>query len=491
MKRMKKFYYLLSLSLFGILFAGCNDWLDVNPRSQIKSTVLYTTEGGYKRALNGVYIKIAEVGLYGKNTSMYVPDALARMWTLPVSQTSLLYGLSTHNYTLAAVEKEISSVFSNYYNAIAQINDIVYNLENSEISFEHHTDQLIRGEAVGLRAFLHLDLLRYFGPVPVDVQENAVTIPYVTELTTDNKKLLSKSWKEVLTSIEQDLNTAESILKEYDPLVYTSVDSLENTRFEGMSNLPVDTWQFGRQGRFNYFAVLGTKARFYHWIGDKEQAIKYAKMVIDSKKFTLCDEPYFSGAAASLSMRREHLFGLDNPDMQSNVQSLFGDKGASLTQTVARVNTAYENTIHVNDIRNVTNRFWQEKTYQNSVKVNHFYKYTGNNNITNDNRIPLLRYVEMYFILTEDLPLSQAKDYFVTYRQSRALASAIDETSTTDATAVLSRLEKEYRKEFYGEGQLFFFYKKHNYTRFTWPNTYTVPAGAYEVPKPKGLTDFE
>ena len=34
------------------------------------------------------------------------------------------------------------------------------------------------------------------------------------------------------------------------------------------------------------------------------------------------------------------------------------------------------------------------------------------------------------------------------------------------SVVLLDEIEKEYRKEFYGEGQLFFFYKRHAYTTF-------------------------
>ncbi len=490
---MKKIYYLLSLGFLAAMTMGCNDWLDVNPRSQIKSETMYETEAGFKLALNGAYIKMGGSELYGKNTTMLMADGLTRTWNITgLATTSLLYGVSTHNYTLTNVEAGIKTVFLNYYSTIAQLNDLLANLETTDVAFEYNNDKIIKAEAMGLRAFLHLDVLRFFGPVPSKADDNSLAIPYVTELTNDTQKLLSKSWKQVAEDIERDLTDAETLLKQYDPLVYNSVDSLKQTLYLGKGPMPKDSWQLYRQGRFNYYAVLGTKARFYHWIGNKEQAVKYAKMVIDSKKFTLCTEAYFSTTSVDLTLYKEHLFGIHNPDLQSIVEPLFATTKASLTPiSVASLNTAYESTVHSGDIRYVVNRYWQEKTYDSSVKVIHFYKYTGNGYISASNRLPLLKYVEMYLILTEDLPLDKAKDYFVEYRQSRALSSTIDATSMADEAAVIARLEKEYRKEFMGEGQMFFFYKKHDYAKYTWPAAYTLPANAYVLPKPKEMSDFE
>ena len=79
---MKKIYYLL-LSLATISLSGCNDWLDVSPRSQIEGDKLFKTEEGFKQALNGVYIKLGQSSLYGEQTSMYIPETLAQMWTIP------------------------------------------------------------------------------------------------------------------------------------------------------------------------------------------------------------------------------------------------------------------------------------------------------------------------------------------------------------------------------------------------------------------------
>lgn len=52
-------------------------------------------------------------------------------------------------------------------------------------------------------------------------------------------------------------------------------------------------------------------------------------------------------------------------------------------------------------------------------------------------------------------------------------------------------MEKEYRKEFFGEGQMWFFYKKHDFTRFTWPKNKTIPEGAYLLPIPKSQSVFD
>lgn len=100
--------------------------------------------------------------------------------------------------------------------------------------------------------------------------------------------------------------------------------------------------------------------------------------------------------------------------------------------------------------------------------------------------IPLIRLAEMYFIVTE----CGRDDLFKVYRMARVLDASIDGTLTTPA-AIKSRLEKEYRKEFYGEGQMFFFYKRLTYNSLTWPVTKEVPDVSYKLPFPESQMSFE
>jgi hypothetical protein len=482
---------IISLMLLVSLVVSCdvNDWLDVKPRGQVESSKFFETQDGYKMALNGVYIQLADAGLYGRDVTMYFPELLAHNFAISSDPSNIANRIGNYDYTYSSVESKISSIFQNYYKAIAQLNDILENLENENGNkFTYNNDKLLRGECLGLRAFLHLDVLRYFGPVPSEASGSEKAIPYVKEVTNDPNTLVSMSYQDVINNITADLDAAEEILKEYDPIVKLSIESLQHTFNVGFEGMPNDEWQFMRQGRFNYYAVLATKARLYHWIGDKSKAVQYAEAVVNSGKLSLVNG---SNINNSLDMYPEHIFGLENTDLQEIVEPLFGSNTSTLTQTTIKLNMIYESYLHVNDIRFANNRYWKEKTLDNGGTINLFFKYTGNQDVEADNRIPLIRLAEMYFILIEDLPLEEAKPYFVEFRIARALTSSIDETATTDENALLLQLEKEYRKDFMGEGQMFFFYKKHNYSRFTTPEIFTVPTGGYVLPKPKGQTNFE
>lgn len=475
----------INIVLLLLILSGCNDWLDVSPRQEMKESVIFSSEEGFKSVLNGAYLQMAESTLYGKNTSMYLPEILAQHWSRSADVSSTNYALSIFDYSHNGVENLIESVWKKYYSVIVHLNNLLNALEDSKIGFTYQNNLLMKGEAVGLRAFLHFELLRYFGPTPNNAVQDEKIIPYITKMTKDPNLLISSTWAEVIANIEKDLDNAERLLISIDPIV-TGKET------------PDDDWHYlYRENRLNYYAVLGTKARFYQWIGNKEKAVQYAKMVIEAKNtenelvFTLSNESSYAESIGNLVMYSEILFGIQNPKLLDIVNPLFKAETASLSQTKTNINNAYESGIHPDDIRNKERRYWEEKTYDNSRTMNHFYKYTGNElGLKTSYVVPLLRLSELYFILIENLPINEAIPYFVNFRISRSMNLSLDE-SLTDEQAINAHLEKEYRKEFFGEGQMFFYYKRLNYTSYSWPTSFTLPQKAYILPLPKSQTVFE
>ena len=63
-----KYRIIKYIGLAGILLSGgCSDWLNVDPKSQIKQEALFESEAGFRDALTGVYTVMARTGMYGGN----------------------------------------------------------------------------------------------------------------------------------------------------------------------------------------------------------------------------------------------------------------------------------------------------------------------------------------------------------------------------------------------------------------------------------------
>ena len=56
---------MLGIALSITLFAGCNNWLDVRPESELSEDDMFSTEQGYMDALYGVYVNMGKNELYG------------------------------------------------------------------------------------------------------------------------------------------------------------------------------------------------------------------------------------------------------------------------------------------------------------------------------------------------------------------------------------------------------------------------------------------
>lgn len=487
--KMKKIYLIIIAATLSL--ASCNKWLDIQPELELRKNAIFENEQGFKDVLIGAYIRMATPSLYGLNTTMVLPELISQHWT-PVSGTLSAY-LSSFDYTQTTSKSLFESVWLQYYQTILNINSILEEIEAKKDIFTNGNYDLIRGEALGLRAFLHFEILRFWGGVPGTMILTNKAIPYVKNVTKDPNKLIANTYKEVLDNIIADLNSAEQLLAGDPVLTYSNAVLNSPATLAGIDKTkpyPADEYHFFRQVRFNFYAVKATKARYYLWIGEAANALENAQAVINAKnsdgtaKFTLGNETAANNG--QLTFPTEHIFAVSNTLSTQTLTSVFFNNNTAYTQNATYLNTAYETTLHASDIRYRNNRLWEVRVIPLAGNFNFFKKYNDTDSKTAVKDIPLIRLSEMYFIAAE----CGGETLFRDYRIARVLDPSIDGTLTS-ATAIRDRLEKEYRKEFYGEGQMFFFYKRLNYNKFTWPVVKNITEAVYRLPLPESQSMFE
>ena len=205
MKYIKINIAILAALLF--LWNSCSeDFLDVPPKSFVSSAEFYATEENFVQALNGAYESLR--GIYNAG---YV------MGEMRSDNTHYYY--KENDRGLQNVEKEdvdgfVDDPLNRYtsqkyvacYEGISRTNVILDRIEAADITDAAKNE--IIGEAKFLRAFNYLELVQYFGGVPL----------YVKEVTTQNETALPRSSKEdVYIQIIEDAKDALSKL----PLVQT------------------------------------------------------------------------------------------------------------------------------------------------------------------------------------------------------------------------------------------------------------------------------
>ena len=171
-----KLHVIIYLSLLLFLGSGCSDFLDVQPKDKQSEEQLFATRGGFYTAVNGIYNKLASSSLYGKNLTYEMIDILAFRYT-PLSVNKYYTALVKPDYTDETVEANLSNIWSSAYSTILNCNVLLKNLKISTGVLNEQEKKVLTGEALALRAFLHLDMLRLFGPVYVK-DPSAEAIPY-------------------------------------------------------------------------------------------------------------------------------------------------------------------------------------------------------------------------------------------------------------------------------------------------------------------------
>lgn len=441
---MKNKIITLLLAIPMLAATACNQWLDVSPRTERKKDELFSSQQGFQDALTGIYIQMGQRQAYGANLTYYAVDCMGSIYDATAS--SVEYNLRAHNWTDSNVEILLNSTFAKLYKIISSANSLLEEIDGRKDVFSSQEEfGIIKGEALAIRAMCHLDLLRLFGPVPAKADQSRI-LPYVT---TFGRQLTEHiTWAEYTKLLLQDLADAEKLL-EQDP-IHSTTFRTENTFFTN------------RQYRFNYYAVKALQARTNLWIGNPADALAAAETVISATYdevepvFTLGNASAF--ASGDLLFTSEHIMALYNFSLSEKYSTYF-------SQGKLYKGNAYSRYIKSDlygssgvDIREPEIGKWWD-LYVSGIGINSCISnkyFTDNSTDANIGyRIPLLRLSEMYLIAAETAPLSKAQAYYDVYLKSRNLSSV-----PLGDEGRMQTLRKEYLKEFYAEGYIFYLYKR-------------------------------
>lgn len=435
---------ILGVLLLATLSTSCQDWLDVSPETEVKYDDLFSYKNGFKDQLTGVYTSLCTEDLYGAHLTFGMLDALGQQYVWQ-REAGIYYHLNRFEYKNSTSEGIISGIWNNMYNTIANVNILLKGLDEYPNVLTAKERNIFKGEALALRAFLHFDLLRMFGKSYVSGSAMK-SIPYVKEISKEVPPL--KTVAEVCDLAINDLKEAATLLEE-DP-IKTGESS---TAFLGT-----------RSFHFNYYAVRALMARIYLYKNDKTNALANALEVIDSKKY-----PWVAEEKVTTSDREsrdgiflpECIFMLNNTKLKSLTETYLKESDNNTTGNLLVMDNNVVNEIFEADKYGGTD--WRYTYYFASLAS----YYQGSTKLfqvssTYNNRQPLLRLSEMYLIAAECVTSKKdALVYLNTLRHNRGFDESNDLTEDEVTNDMLQGIiGKEYRKEFIGEGQWFFYCKR-------------------------------
>lgn len=429
----------------GVSLVSCEDWLDVRPKSEILTDMHFEEESGFRDQLAGVYTAMTETSMYGRSLSFGLMSVLSQDYDLK-SESTYRYA-AEYNYEESNTKGMIDNIWSSTYNCIANLNIMLKYIDNDPNIFTDNNYKMYKGEILGLRAFLHLEMLRIFSPSP-KANSNAMAVPYVTQY--DKVVTKQKTVNETMNLIIADLLEAEKLLKESDTFLNEELNY---------------TVRWDRRYYFNYYAVLGTLARAYMYKGDHANALTYANMIIEEGEDYNSDFSWTSNDTMESKYENqvnrlfsgECLFYLNVKDFNDIVKYHFTSSASNNTFTPSetKAEQIYEKALgYGNDYR-------LHKNFQYDGADKYLWKYHQYEGGACNDIVPVLRKTESYYIAAEILKESnpeRAIELLNLVREARNLEFA--PLSDLSADQIQEEVAKEYRKEFLAEGQMFFYYKR-------------------------------
>ena len=451
---MKKIIYTMIIACT-TLFASCDSWLEVKPYDQIAEGELQKSEEGYQKMLNGIYIDLNSDALYGQTLSVEMIEVMGGAYTIGTDNS--VWGnykdLSSYQYNTEYWRNRLDQTWNKAYALILNCNKILETIDGNKNLFTDGSYYIIKGEALALRAMLHFDMLRLFGPI-YSKDSDKKAIPYYTKQTNSPEPILTA--QEVMEKITTDYEDALNYLAN-DP-VKTEGTMMSSTE-DGSSN-----FLRYRALRLNYYAVEALMARAYLYMGNKTEAFKYATDVIktaDQNIFPFVDKNLVIGSPADPDriFSSEVLFALTNTS-RGTIHKNFFDP-SRLPNYVFRMDDSMMSNLVYGGAA-TTGGYQDDYRYRACWMATgsnrYFYKYSdmvANGSIQNT-MIPMVRLGEMFLIAAESQSgdLKAGVQYVNALRRNRGVANLT--TLTPDL------LKYEYIRELYGEGQLFFLYKRLN-----------------------------
>ena len=484
--KLKRTLYIVVAAATLLMMGSCSDWLNYTPKDKQSEEQQFATKSGIYAAVNGIYNQMSGSSLYGKNLSYEFIDILGQRYE--VNQTDetgyakYCRALVGYDYSQEGVESTIATIWSNAYQVIMNVNVVLKNLDADQAVDGRHVLPeseylMLRGEMLACRAMLHFDMLRLFGPVFSRHPDNQA-IPY--NESTDTRILPILTGTDVLNNyILRDIREAQELLADTDPII-TYGPRPEYAEDD-------DNSQRYRQLRLNYYAVTLLAARAYMWGCDYQNAYTEAKKLTDDPKvakfFPAVDAGTLLGNTTTPDrmFSTECLFGFYNDDRGLIFQYYFDQDNAGRNLLVPRSGYIDEILFSGTDVGDYRYQSqWENATTLDGDATKRFVKYkdisdenrdVASGSTSDENEIlkaqkfygtfcSAMKLSEAYYIVSEAAyRLDKLFEAWVTLNEARTRRGIPELDPSYDFEDLLT---KEYIREYIGEGQVFFYFKRVN-----------------------------
>lgn len=450
-----------------VLAQSCQKWLEATSSTQVSDTKMFSSRSGFHEAVTGVYIDMGSSACYGRNYTFFVNELSVLCDAYNSEESNPFHACQQHLYSNGTMTSLLEYMWRGGYNVIANANKILYEVDNRRDVITDETEyNLIKGEMLAVRAYMHFDLMRMFG-LSSWTSGNAgkKTIPYVTEYAAQVTP--QSTYSEAVELLLADVDAALTCLKS-DP-----VTGNKPGNFDDVTN--TDGYWNNRTLHLNYYAVEALAARIYTYVEEYEKARPYLQDIVDNvfeKGVVDWIDPEeevnkSSNDQNDWTFTSEQLFTLEITDLSSYTAGYcFGSTPKMILDPTFIEDLFYHNTYSENpvldgaeDIRGYAKTLKYGGTGYTSYK---FY-YSSSLASSYRNRMPMIRVSEVYYMLF--LADYKAGDYESCLKWLETVTSHRGYTNTDLSEYVgypdslYEIFERDVIREFLGEGQMFHWVK--------------------------------
>lgn len=471
---MKKFYA-ISLGVILLAAVSCNKWLEATSSSQISDEKLFSTRSGFHETLNGLYVIVSDRYCYGLDYTVWANELSS--YPYQINSVASAAAFQKHLFNTVNCTEHQDMMWQQAYMVASGASKLILELENHRDVITNEDEyNLIKGEALGLRALMNFEVIRMFG-TSTWTGDNAGKLapPYLNVYSKD--PVPQRTYTETATLLWDDILASIECLKS-DPLTGTLSDDFTLT-----SN--ADGYWDNRLTHMNCYAIRALAARVAMWQGETSKAASYASEAVQgalsSELSSWLDVDDVWQTASTLGMPDltfacEGIFSMDTStgDYWHNWLDMY----LSMTSGALVLDYNWCQSLYPagdlsadEDVRGLS--LWLNYN-GTSVSLNKFvsltarvlvsYDSSGNRvySVDNNSTFPVLRLSEMQYIICEDAivrgDIEGACAALDQVRAHRGITTPLPRPASADD--LWPELEKEYYREFIGEGRLFFYLKR-------------------------------
>jgi hypothetical protein len=424
--------FIASCIFISFSVSSCKDFLDVKPTNSGDAETSIQTAADAKVIVNGVMSILSNRDYYGRNFPLYA-DVKGGDFTIFAAGRGFDY-LYTFNHS--ASSNSYSSVWTQGFNAIGQINNLLKNIESLKATGSLENFNSYEGQALTARALVNFDLVRLYGE-PYNENKAAWGIPIITKSLKADAQELRSTVEDTYKQILLDLKAAETLLPK--------------TKLNGY---------------LNYYANKALQARVYLYMEDYPNALAAAQEVINSKVYTLYSNTAWVDSWKS-EFGTESIFELG---IYPNETDLGNSSLGAYFRRSAHGSSAILGNFMASDYflarlkQDDTDVRWgvMARDETATTRLGAIYKYSGGVNLEGDKKssnstavnFKVIRLSEVYLMAAEAALKSDkalAASYLNEIRKRSPKLSL-----TNESTISLDVIAEERSKELAGEGHRFF-----------------------------------